>query len=538
MLARVLPSAGPPMSAVILAALLPLASSEPNTFIPPSSRGGKPAALVWVQGAGIAAHLYTDLLTSIQNASVDLELWVGQPSFLLDTPEPLRLKANIEDTLALMYKAGMPADTPLLFGAHSLGTVFLQMYCGTAANNCTAQVLTGGPIARTSYYPKLSYPVPTLTLGGSLDGLARVTRTVAESVYQIQNVSNAGDLFPVAVIEGMNHYQWASGEPSLLEKSRDLHAEISIEQAHETAAALISDFFAQRLNVPGSGAKLAAAVSATKAFAAPLIEAYLLEGSRHFNAPRQIGGPGKKDCVKGGCPDHSEWARTAQAIVAGPLSGWNFNSSNNFVSCTSTPITGEVFHLPNISNDSATHTVFSTTYSQCKWDIADAEDTGFVYTSASEIGTKMSSRQCLLIKGVGELNTNFSVDDPDFCRMANEQAYAKALDLASPLAKTRYLAHGQPFTFGADIQKAGGPLFLDAGITYKDQGDAGVEISSPAQKTEIDYWKKHFGPIPRPAAVPDPGCFHYCKLLSPARAMEWIYVDGLRRHYGINSTAA
>jgi hypothetical protein len=24
------------------------------------------------------------------------------------------------------------------------------------------------------------------------------------------------------------------------------------------------------------------------------------------------------------------------------------------------------------------------------------------------------------------------------------------------------------------------------------------------------------------------GCFHYCKLLSPARAMEWIYVDGLR----------
>ena len=120
------------MNAAILAALLPCASSEPNTFIPPSSKGGTRAALVWVQGAGIAAHLYTDLLTSIQNASVDLELWVGQPSFLLDTPEPLRLKANVEDTLALMYKAGMPADTPLLFGAHSLGTVFLQMLCPSA----------------------------------------------------------------------------------------------------------------------------------------------------------------------------------------------------------------------------------------------------------------------------------------------------------------------------------------------------------------------------------------------------------------------
>lgn len=58
------------------------------------------------------------------------------------------------------------------------------------------------------------------------------------------------------------------------------------------------------------------------------------------------------------------------------------------------------------------------------------------------------------------------------------------------------------------------------------------------QKTEIDYWKKHFGPIPRPSIIPDPGCFHYCKLLSPARAIEWIYVDGLRRHYSINATLA
>lgn len=25
---------------------------------------------------------------------------------------------------------------------------------------------------------------------------------------------------------------------------------------------------------------------------------------------------------------------------------------------------------------------------------------------------------------------------------------------------------------------------------------------------------------------------HYCKLLSPARVMEWIYTDGLREHFG------
>ena len=93
----------------------------------------------------------------------------------------------------------------------------------------------------------------------------------------------------------------------------------------------------------------------------------------------------------------------------------------------------------------------------------------------------------------------------------------------------RYAAKGQPFLFGPDISKAGGPLFLDAGVKYKDEGDAGVRVSSPMMKTEKDYWKDHFH-IPRPSYIPDPGCYHYCKLLSPARAIEWIYVDGLRRH--------
>jgi predicted glycosyl hydrolase (DUF1957 family) len=33
---------------------------------------------------------------------------------------------------------------------------------------------------------------------------------------------------------------------------------------------------------------------------------------------------------------------------------------------------------------------------------------------------------------------------------------------------------------------------------------------------------------------PDSSGYHYCHLLSPARALEWIYVDGLRRKDGIN----
>ena len=434
------------------------------------------------------------------------------------------------DTLKMMRAAGFKGTT-IYFGAHSLGTVFLQLYCAAVPSPCAAQVLTGGFIARKNYYPggaRFDYPVPTLTLGGSLDGLARVTRTVAESYYQQITLAGQGADFPVAVIEGMNHYQWAGGSPSLLEQKRDLRPEISINEAHASASALIGDFLDAQAKLPGHGAKVAAAVRTTADFVRPVIGAYLFEGSRHFNAPRQIGGPGSKKCVKGGCPEQSGWATVAQGLVAGKLDGWSFSATNEYVDCSSNPLTGGEFHLPHISNNSAARSVHTTTYSQGKWDVGDDEDTGFVYTSASEIGTKMSSRQCLLELGVG-VPANFSVDEPDFCRQANEHAYKYALEHAGAATAARYAKLGQPYTFGPDLQKSGGPLFLGAGISYEDEGDAGVRVSSPAQKTEREYWKNHF-PFPRPSSVPDPGCFHYCKLLSPARAMEWIYVDGLRRH--------
>ena len=46
-----------------------------------------------------------------------------------------------------------------------------------------------------------------------------------------------------------------------------------------------------------------------------------------------------------------------------------------------------------------------------------------------------------------------------------------------------------------------------------------LHVQSPAMVTDV---KAHL--------YPDSSGFHYCKLLSPARAMEWIYVDGLRRY--------
>jgi hypothetical protein len=510
---------------------------EPNSFLAPTKTAGKVAALIWIQGADTPASAYKPLLQAIQAAS-DLQLWIGMPSFLGNTPEPARLPANIDDTLALMSKAGLPASAPRYFGAHSLGTVFLQKWCTSNPKVCAGQILTGGWLARTNYYPKFSYTKPTLTMGGSLDGLARATRTIGESYYQQITVANKAVEFPVVVIEGMNHYSWGSGPIPAAEQVRDLRATLPLKECHAQAAAVAADFLA-RLAGLSSGDHVAAAVARTGTWAAPIIEAYNLEGSRHFDSPAQIGGPGEALCHQGGCPNRSAWAPVAQAVMATDLAGWRFKASNEFVDCSSTPLTGAVFHLPNISSDHATKTVATTTYSQCSWALGDKLDTGFVYTSASEIASKLASRQCLLVKGAGVpvADAPFNVTDaPDFCKMANQKAYAWALEKAGRTSGELYRRYGQVYTFGADEQKAGVPLFLDAGITYKDNGDAGVEILSPAMKTSIDYWATTFHGVPRPSFLPSPDCSHYCKLLSPARAMEWIYVDGLRRNFGIGST--
>jgi hypothetical protein len=62
-------------------------------------------------------------------------------------------------------------------------------------------------------------------------------------------------------------------------------------------------------------------------------------------------------------------------------------------------------------------------------------------------------------------------------------------------------------------------------------------LQSPSLFTAYDYYNRTLH-APVPPGARDPDCAHACKLLSPARAVEWIYVDGLRRRYGWNSTRA
>jgi len=65
--------------------------------------------------------------------------------------------------------------------------------------------LTGGYIQRKYLWPTFNFNVPTLTIGGELDGLSRITR-IAEAFYVSKVRDNHIDDYPVIVAPGVNHY--------------------------------------------------------------------------------------------------------------------------------------------------------------------------------------------------------------------------------------------------------------------------------------------------------------------------------------------
>ena len=111
----------------------------------------------------------------------------------------------------------------IFFAGHSIGGMMLQDYLNDNKQAGIGQILLGSFLFRK--YRNVTYSVPTLTIGGELDGLCRVTRIMEAYYHRILHASDhqsAIRSFPVVVVEGMTHMQFASGDPPSLVRARDL----------------------------------------------------------------------------------------------------------------------------------------------------------------------------------------------------------------------------------------------------------------------------------------------------------------------------
>lgn len=131
---------------------------------------------------------------------------------------------------------------------------------------------------------------------------------------------------------------------------------------------------------------------------------------------------------------------------------------------------------------------------------------------------KLMSRQSIQTKA-GNKTADFHENDEvgQRCADINKLALKWALDHASPKAVDRYNKLGKKIVIGDDMGPYNeGPLWIWTYLSYKDNADkTETTISAPMMRTPTSY------PISAAAG------FHYCKLLSPFRAIEWIYVDSL-----------
>ncbi len=158
-----------------------------------------------------------------------------------------------------MQQAGMPPTDNFFFVAHSVGGIAIQKYLKRFPNAAKGQILMGSFLGKW-YLSDLDdrgqtivqYPVPTLTIGGTLDGLARITRIAAAFWYQQINPSQSTDKanFPVVTIEGASHMQFASGEATSYVADFDLKPTIAEYAVHKQVGNLVYHFIQTKLPKP------------------------------------------------------------------------------------------------------------------------------------------------------------------------------------------------------------------------------------------------------------------------------------------------
>lgn len=511
--------------------------AEDDEILKPVKTGPSAVGVVWIQGAQIPAAAYVPVAQVLQQTS-PYSMFVGIPAFTGDVAEPLELAKGIKRVIAALQTAGLGADAPIVIFGHSLGGAMAQDYTSTCTT-CAAQVLMGATLLRK--YDS-SYPVPTLMLDGMLDGLMRVSRQ-AESFYRWQ--TQASDetqtlAFPVVVYEGVSHMQFASGTPPANVQAHDFKPAVSYDAAWALTAHTINNFLITQLdNLPPANVSrakdyLKIELESTGVLVQPMIDSLVLEGFAHFSPPcnsdypcptcppyprypaAQQGDTPQTDCTCG-----VPWVvQHAQRTLGGLKDTviWLSADAIHAVSDIS-PV-----HLPHIFNaakcvDETDCSINSTTVTEQRYPPLDGADTGAYFTSANELRTKLVSREAMWLQA-GRTDVNFNDTDVNasLCALVNQKAWDWALANAGANATARFKAIGQPLVMGDDVFVGNaGPLWIDNPLQFNVAPDnSSVVVNAPCTHTPVDY------PIAAAAG------FHYCKLLSPARAMEWIYIDGLR----------
>ena len=425
-----------------------LISASSDIILKPIKQETITAALIFIHGAELPPERYVPLLQQIQATSSN-SLWIAIPSFLGDIPVEESRPKVIDEMLEKLHASGMPTDTTLFLGGHSLGGITSQNLAIKYQTKIFGQILMGSFLQRKYRSTNTIYPVPTLTLSGELDGLARVTRII-ESFYFYSTYPHF-----TLIIAGMNHMNTASGKPSDFILKNDIQSEINETIAHQQLALRACDYIYMLLTNQTTSPLLEYNLNQTKYFSQPYLAASKLEGSYHFLPPCD-------NQTNDQCEIGSPWSAYGQKIMSGLNDTVQMNVSDEFHVVYKIPE-----HFAHLDNNCSTikplnncvlnvHTVTQNVY-----DVIDDFDTGEMPSAADEMRVKLISRQVLLQAADGKPHDFNQTDDQSLCGLINQYALNWALDNAGDRTKERYTRIGKQMIIGDDIGPLNaGPLWI------------------------------------------------------------------------------
>ena len=417
-------------------------------------------------------------------------VWIGlTEGWFGNFPNPLEIDGAIKDCLNIASEQGLSTDKVFQAG-HSLGGIMLEMWAKDNPDLSMGILLFG------SYLPNgflgngdtNVFPVPVLTAVGSLDGgsLSYVAREARESKNPVLQ-----GRYPVLVIDRVNHAQVASGEIPDIVIQNDVDAEVDNEEAFArysiaSVAFMVAagyesfdpELVAEQLTIMNG------LLDFTDQFLLPFEELRLLEQSEDQK--------------------ESPWINQAQQIISGASDNdlANLQVTNQLVGFTEI---GGV--KPSIVSESCTAQVVTYGYNSYPLDPLDFG--GLI--SADVIKAKFKLEDIVQEALCEEVSSRRQ------CADVNAKALELALDVAAPEAKERYLTKGRQLVFGDDYVSPWGPGWeFDFGLSYTTINASMTEIVSTSLISEPDF------------IISSAAGMHYCDLLSPYRALEWIYISGVQ----------
>ncbi len=429
--------------------------------------------------------------------------------------------------------------------------------------------------------------------------ISRFAEAYYNQISQNTNIVEAKKTLPVTMIEGMTHMQFASGPIPKEVMNRDLIPEISYDDAHAYVATDITEFVASVLGLNNwnfleermneSKEMLTPMIDMMQK------EGYhQFKPPCYCEAIDEYGGLEYGTCPEQpGCTASSPWTAYAQQLMVNP----DINNGKGIIMDTKDTqhivteenpschlphihagtdrITGYIINntvasanpgsgSPSLCASPETCTLTTNTITQIMYEdggeldiwrinIGNGNiDTGYYPITATEMKSKMKSKQAALQAANNTAAVNneegSTFDDLDSnklgnCASINAKAIEYALDHALVKTRTRYEKYGQKMVSATDgdIKVCpAGPCWIWASLEYNGRrGDNDITIKSPGfpyeNKNPYPCDDKLYPKDDRKVVLPCTAGMHYCKLLSPARVMEWIMVDSLRLNYSLKS---